>query len=88
MNSPTWGTGEINGDLTFNGTSQYVTTPPNLMGTGAATFSAWLYPMALGSEYFSGKVMVEALNARYSGMAPTISVVRTIPLVPLPPPMR
>jgi alpha-tubulin suppressor-like RCC1 family protein/sugar lactone lactonase YvrE len=55
QNAPTWATsGPNGGGLTLNGTSQYVTTSvTNLMGTGAGTFSAWLYPTSTtGGPYF------------------------------------
>ena len=47
-NGPTWGTGEINGDLTFNGTSQDVTASGSL-GSGDVSVSAWVYPTGNGA---------------------------------------
>jgi Concanavalin A-like lectin/glucanases superfamily len=50
-NGPTWGTGEINGDLTLNGTSQYVSASASL-GSGGITVSAWVYPTGNGAGGF------------------------------------
>ena len=48
-NSPTWGTGVINGDLTFNGTTQYVSVPDasSLDISGSWTVSTWVNLSAL-----------------------------------------
>lgn len=51
VNGPSWTTNATgDGALSFNGTSQYVAMSNDPSGTGAATFSAWIYPTAWGAQ--------------------------------------
>ena len=46
VNGATWTEGKVNNGLSFNGTTNRVTTNSNLNITGEITVSAWIYPTA------------------------------------------
>ncbi len=51
VGSPTWTTGEFNGGLTLNGTSQYVTVPALNLNSNTVTMSGWVKRNGTQSNY-------------------------------------
>jgi hypothetical protein len=48
-NGPTWGAGKVNNALTFNGTTQYVSTGNATLGSSAFTVTAWVKPATVST---------------------------------------
>ena len=51
VNGPTWTTGEFNGGLALNGTSQYVTLPALNLNSNAVTMTGWVKRNGTQSDY-------------------------------------
>ena len=51
VNGPTWTTGEFNGGLALNGTSQYVTVPALNLNSNAVTMTGWIKRNGTQSDY-------------------------------------
>ena len=51
VNGPTWTTGEFNGGLALNGTSQYVTVPALNLNSNTVTMSGWVKRNGAQSDY-------------------------------------
>ena len=74
VNSPTWTTGEFNGGIALNGTSQYVTVPALNFSSNTVTITGWVKRSGTQSDYTgivfyrNGSGTASGISMRSSGV--------------------
>ncbi len=74
VNTPTWTTGEFNGGIALNGTSQYVTVPALNFSSNTVTITGWVKRSGTQSDYTgivfyrNGSGTASGISMRSSGV--------------------